>query len=156
MSEFAISIQGLSKSYGRVQALRNLNLSVQSGEIFGFLGPNGAGKTTTIRCLLDLIRPQAGEVRVLGLDPRRDGVRVRERCGYLPGELNVDDNWTVKEALHFFINLRRGTGGWKSASAIAERLNLDLSRPLKTYPKEINKRWAWCRLSWISPPSTPG
>ena len=135
MSEIAISIQGLSKSYGRVQALRGLDLSVQRGEIFGFLGPNGAGKTTTIRCLLDLIRPQQGEIRILGLDPRRSPVEVRACCGYLPGELNVDDNLTVKETLRFFISLRRGQAEWKTAQALAERLDLDLSRQVKNLSK---------------------
>ena len=67
--QFAIDIQGLKKAYGSVQALRGVNLSVKTGEILGFLGPKGAGKTTTIRCLLDLIRPQAGTIRVLGLRP---------------------------------------------------------------------------------------
>jgi ABC-2 type transport system ATP-binding protein len=135
MSELAISIQGLSKSYGRVQALRGLDLRVERGEIFGFLGPNGAGKTTTIRCLLDLIRPQAGQIRVLGLDPRRNPVGVRARCGYLPGEWNMDDNWTGKEVLHFFIRLRRGAADWKTAQQIAERLDLDLSPQVKNLSK---------------------
>ena len=108
MNEAAISIRGVSKSYGRVQALRQLDLSVECGEIFGFLGPNGAGKTTTIRCLLDLIRPQQGEIRVMGIDPRRDPVAVRARCGYLPGELHIDDNLTVEAALRFFVRSRQG------------------------------------------------
>jgi ABC-2 type transport system ATP-binding protein len=68
--EFAIETQALRKSYGDVQALRGVDLQVRMGEIFGFLGPNGAGKTTTIRCLLDLIRPNGGSLRVLGLDPQ--------------------------------------------------------------------------------------
>lgn len=135
MSDRAILIRGLSKSYGRVQALRQLDLNVQRNEIFGFLGPNGAGKTTTIRCLLDLIRPQQGEIRVLGLDPRRDPVGVRLNCGYLPGELNVDDNLTVKEVLRFFIKLRRGQADWKTTQNMAERLDLDLSRQVKNLSK---------------------
>jgi ABC-2 type transport system ATP-binding protein len=135
MSEIAISIERLSKSYGRVQALRDLNLTVQRGEIFGFLGPNGAGKTTTIRCLLDLIRPQQGEIRVLGRDPRRDPVGVRACCGYLPGELNVDDNLTVQDLLRYFISVRRGQAEWKAASELAERLSLDLSQPIKNLSK---------------------
>jgi ABC-2 type transport system ATP-binding protein len=135
MDEFAISIQGLSKTYGNVPALRDLNLSVRRGEIFGYLGPNGAGKTTTIRCLLDLIRPQHGEIRVLGIDPRRDPVGVRARCGYLPGELNVEDNLTVKDVLRYFIRLRRGKADWKTAQALAERLDLDLSRQVKNLSK---------------------
>jgi ABC-2 type transport system ATP-binding protein len=135
MSDMAISIRGLSKSYGRLQALHQLDLSVKHNEIFGFLGPNGAGKTTTIRCLLDLIRPQQGEIRILGLDPRRNPVGVRLRCGYLPGELNVDDNLTVKEVLRFFINLRRGQADWKITQSMAERLDLDLSRQVKNLSK---------------------
>ena len=77
MSENAITIQNVSKSYGRVQALRQLDLGVRQNEIFGFLGPNGAGKTTTIRCALDLIHPQRAPCRVLGMDPRRRQVEVR-------------------------------------------------------------------------------
>src|SRR5262249_6340281 len=65
----AVMTRGLTKSYGPVRALWNVDLDVHRGEVFGFLGPNGSGKTTTIRCLLDLIRPSAGHVRVLGLDP---------------------------------------------------------------------------------------
>ena len=66
MSEFVIETHNLSKSYGSFEALKNLNLSVQRGEIFGYLGPNGAGKTTTIRMLLDLIRPTSGTASILG------------------------------------------------------------------------------------------
>jgi ABC-2 type transport system ATP-binding protein len=65
----AIMARELTKSYGRIRALRGVDLEVERGELFGFLGPNGAGKTTTIRCLLDLIRPDAGDIRVLGFDP---------------------------------------------------------------------------------------
>ncbi len=135
MSKAAISILGLTKSYGRVQALRHLDLEVHRNEIFGFLGPNGAGKTTTIRCLLDLIRPDQGEIRVLGIDPRRDPVGVRLLCGYLPGELSVDDNLTVRDLLRFFICLRGGGVTWKDAQALAERLDLDLSRQVKNLSK---------------------
>lgn len=71
MSELAIQTKNLIKNYGSVRALRGVDLEVQRGEIFGFLGPNGAGKTTTIRCLLDLIRPNGGTSRVLGLDPQK-------------------------------------------------------------------------------------
>ena len=107
MSETAaIKTQGLTKFYGDFQALYGVDLEVQRGEIFGFLGPNGAGKTTTIRCLLDLIRPNGGAVRVLGLDPQAEPVAVRARVGYLPGELHLDDNMTVEESLRYFNELR--------------------------------------------------
>jgi len=129
--EIALMTQGLTKSYGRVQALRGLDLEVRRGEIFGFLGPNGAGKTTTIRCLLDLIRPNGGAVRVLGLDPQADPVAVRARTGYLPGELQVDPNMTVEGALRYFNALRRNKVDWAFVRRLATRLDLDLEPVIK-------------------------
>jgi ABC-2 type transport system ATP-binding protein len=86
----AIESRGLVKSYGgAVRALDGLDLRVERGEVFGFLGPNGAGKTTAIRILLDLLRPDAGDAAVLGLDPQRDSLAVRARVGYLPGDLSL-------------------------------------------------------------------
>src|SRR5262249_44832127 len=98
----AVMSRGLTKFYGAVQALRGVDLEVARGEIFGFLGPNGSGKTTTIRCLLDLIRPTSGAVRVLGLDPQAEPLAVRGRVGYLPGELRLDDNRTADAVFRFF------------------------------------------------------
>jgi ABC-2 type transport system ATP-binding protein len=131
----AIEIEGLTKSYGPVQALRGVNLDVKRGEILGFLGPNGAGKTTTIRCLLDLIRPQAGRMRVLGLDPARDPVAVRSRVGYLPGELSLEGNLTVKGILRYFNDLRGRKNDWSHVHRLAERLDLDLGIPVKNLSK---------------------
>src|SRR5580765_4164176 len=108
----AVMARGLTKSYGPVQALRGVDLEVKAQEIFGFLGPNGSGKTTTIRCLLDLIRPSGGTVRVLGLDPQADPVAVRARVGYLPGELRLEDNLTSEGVLHLFNQLRGGRAEW--------------------------------------------
>src|SRR6266536_1860228 len=88
--EPAIIAHGLTKSFGHTIALAGVALEVRRGEIFGFLGPNGAGKTTTIRCLLDLIRPTGGSLRVLGLNPQADSVSVRANTGYLPGDLRLD------------------------------------------------------------------
>jgi ABC-2 type transport system ATP-binding protein len=96
MSNLAIQTQSLIKNYGPVRALRGVDLEVRRGEIFGFLGPNGAGKTTTIRCLLDLIRPNGGTSRVLGLDPQKQSQQVRARSGYLPGELYLEDSLTAE------------------------------------------------------------
>src|SRR5947209_10086975 len=104
----AVLTRGLRKSYGSVEALRGVDLEVRRGEIFGFLGPNGSGKTTTIRCLLDLIRPTSGSVRVLGLDPQAEPLAVRGRVGYLPAELRLEDNLTAGEVLRFFTRLRGG------------------------------------------------
>ncbi len=130
-SSTAISIESLHKHYGDVYALRGLDLSVDRGEIFGFLGPNGAGKTTTLRCMLDLIRPSSGEINVLGMNPQHDPVWVRSRTGYLPGELNLDGNLTGAGALRYFNQLRGGTANTERISELAERLEVDLSQPIK-------------------------
>ena len=135
MSEMAIITRGLTKSYGRVPALRGIDLEIPRGEIFGFLGPNGAGKTTTIRCLLDLIRPDGGEVRVLGLDPQADPVAVHARTGYLPGELALEDNLTAEQQLRTFAALRGNRLDWAHVRQLAERLSLDLKRPIKNLSK---------------------
>lgn len=131
----AVLTRGLSKSYGPVRALYNVDLEVRRGEIFGFLGPNGSGKTTTIRCLLDLIRPSGGLVRVLGLDPQAEPVAVRARVGYLPGELRLDDNLTADGALRFFNRLRGGRADPAFIRTLAERLDLDLNTPIKNFSK---------------------
>jgi len=132
MSEkVALMTQGLTKSYGRVRALRGVDLEVQRGEIFGYLGPNGAGKTTTIRCLLDLIRPNGGTVRVLGIDPQADPVAVCARTGYLPGELQLDPNMTVEGALRYFIALRGNKVDWDFVRQLADRLDLPLKPAIK-------------------------
>jgi ABC-2 type transport system ATP-binding protein len=131
----AILTEGLVKSYGHVKALQGVNLSVNHGEIFGFLGPNGAGKTTTIRCLLDLIRPDQGKIRVLGIDPQNDPVAVRAKVGYLPGELHFDENSTVEAALRYLNQLRKKQADWNYIIRLAERLGLDLKIAIKNLSK---------------------
>jgi ABC-2 type transport system ATP-binding protein len=130
----AILTDSLSKSYGDVSALDNLDLEVRSGEIFGFLGPNGAGKTTTIRLLLDIIRPDSGHVTVLGLDPRGQGVELRRRVGYLPGDFVVDGRQTSREFLTFMGNLRGGLSP-AAMESLAERLDLNLGTKIGSLSK---------------------
>ncbi len=134
-TDTVLTTEGLLKSYGKVQALRGVDLQVLRGEIFGFLGPNGAGKTTTIRCLLDLIRPDGGSMRVLGLDPQADPVTVQSRTGYLPGELRLNDNLTAERQIRFFSDMRGGNADWEFVRELAERLELDLKRPIKNLSK---------------------
>ncbi len=126
MPDLAIQTESLLKNYGSVRALRGVDLEVRQGEIFGFLGPNGAGKTTTIRCLLDLIRPNGGTSRVLGLDPQKQSRQVRARSGYLPGEIRLDDSMTVEATLRHLNALRGGKADWGYTRRLAERLDLDL------------------------------
>jgi ABC-2 type transport system ATP-binding protein len=133
--DIALEVKGLVKSYGKVQALRGIDLQVRRGEIFGFLGPNGAGKTTTIRCLLDTIRPNAGSLRVLGIDPQKHPVEVQKRSGYLPGEMQFYENFTAERQLRFFNDMRGGRAEWSYVLQLAERLSLNLKQPIKNLSK---------------------
>jgi ABC-2 type transport system ATP-binding protein len=102
----AVTVRGLSKTYGDQRALNGLDLTVQRGESLGLLGPNGAGKTTTIRILSTLVAPTSGEVRVLGLDPMREGTALRARIGVVPQEVALYDELTARENLTFFGRLQ--------------------------------------------------
>lgn len=129
--ENVIMLKDLTKYYGSFQALYGVDLEVKKGEIFGFLGPNGAGKTTTIRCLLDTIHRSGGEARIFGIDSRDDPVSIRARVGYLPGELSLESNSTGKRLLRFYNSLRGNTVDWDYVNTLADRLQLDLNRPVK-------------------------
>jgi ABC-2 type transport system ATP-binding protein len=131
----AIKTKDLTKSYGKVRALRGLDLEVQRGEMFGFLGPNGAGKTTTIRCMLDMIRPNGGTIQVLGFDPQAQPVEVRARSGYLPGELSMEEGLKVEGQLRYFNDLRGNKIDWSHVKGLAQRLELDLAIPIKNLSK---------------------
>ncbi len=90
-----IRTEGLTKTYGRRgRGIRDVDLTVEEGEVFGFLGPNGAGKTTTIRTILDFLHPTSGRAWVFGLDTRKKSVEIRARVGNLPGEFALEDRMT--------------------------------------------------------------
>jgi ABC-2 type transport system ATP-binding protein len=124
-----VRLEQLTKSYGHTRGIAELDLEVRSGEVFGFLGPNGAGKTTTIRTMLDLIRPTSGRAIIFGLDARRDGVAVRSRIGYLPGDLRLYDRLTPRELFRYFASLR-GLDSLAGAERLAECFELELDRPV--------------------------
>ncbi len=134
MTDPVIRAEGLVKDYGSVRALAGLDLEVHRGEVFGFLGPNGAGKSTTIRILLDLLRPTAGRVEVLGTAPRDGGAGLRSRIGYLPGELSMAGAQTAGDALRYLARLRGGAGADR-IGPLAERFGLDLTRPIRGLSK---------------------
>jgi ABC-2 type transport system ATP-binding protein len=126
-ADAVVSCEGVVKRFGEVVALDHLALSVGRGRVVGYLGPNGAGKSTTIRILLDLARADAGEVRVLGSDPRAAGPDLRRRIGYLPGELRLDDRLRVDETLRSWARLRGGVET-RFVDQLCERLGLDPTR----------------------------
>ena len=100
MGVMAIRTEGLSKRYGSVHAIEDLDLEVAEGEVVGYLGPNGAGKTTTIRLLLGLIRPSAGRAEIFGLDCQRQVVEAHRRLAYVAGEASLWPSLTGAETLH--------------------------------------------------------
>ena len=100
--EYAIEIEGMRKAYGRTVAVSNLSMHVPRGSVYGFVGPNGAGKTTTIRTLATLQKPDAGTVRVAGMDVRKNAADVRDRVGYMPDFFGVYESLTVGEYLDFY------------------------------------------------------
>lgn len=133
--ELALEVRGLAKSYGKVKALRGIDLEVRRGEIFGFLGPNGAGKTTTIRCMLDMIRPDAGSIRLLGIDPQSAPVAAQTLVGYLPGEVQYYENLSAEHQLRFCADMRNGSVDWKFVQELAERLSLNMKQSIKNLSK---------------------
>jgi ABC-2 type transport system ATP-binding protein len=102
----AIEIGNLVRRYGHTDAVNSLSLSVAPGRCYGFFGRNGAGKTTTIKCLLNLLRPTSGSVRVFGLDPQRNEVAVKSRLAYVPDAVAFYPWMTVRQTLDYFAAFR--------------------------------------------------
>ena len=100
-TEAVVEARGLIKTYGKVEAVRGIDLSVRPGEVFGFLGPNGAGKSTTISILCTLLRPTGGQALVAGIDVTRDPGAVRSRIGLVFQDPSLDDQLTARENLEF-------------------------------------------------------
>jgi ABC-2 type transport system ATP-binding protein len=138
IQEPTIVIDNLYKSYGKVEAVKGISMRVERGEIFGFLGPNGAGKTTTIRCMLDVIRPTSGMLRVLGLDAQRDTMELHQRIGYIPGDVRLPGHMTGKQVINYFSRLQ----GRQPVllNDLIERFDVEMKRPLKGYSKGMRQK----------------
>ncbi len=107
--EPTIKLVNLTKYYGKQRGIENLSININPGVISGFLGPNGAGKTTTIRCLLGILRPTSGQIKVFGREIANwsSEVALKENIGYLPGEFDLYRHFTVKGILDYFASLRK-------------------------------------------------
>ena len=134
MATTAVRTEHLTKRYGAVDALKDLNLEIAQGEVVGYLGPNGAGKTTTVRLLLGLARPSAGRAEVFGMDCQHQPVEVHQRLAYVPGEANLWPSLTGAETLHL---LGRVHGGVDTAyrDDLIMRFDLDPSKKVRAYSK---------------------
>src|SRR5512140_3188146 len=102
----AIHIEDLTYAYGRAEAVNRLSLNVRPGRCYGLFGRNGAGKTTTMKCLLNLLRPQSGSVRVFGMDPARREVDVKRRLAYVPDQVAFYPWMTIRETLDYLASFR--------------------------------------------------
>jgi ABC-2 type transport system ATP-binding protein len=130
----AIRTEGLTKAFGRVRALTELDLEVPEGEVIGYLGPNGSGKTTTIRLLLGLIRATAGRAEIFGVDCQADPVEAHRRVAYVPGEVSLWPSLTGEETLHLLGRVQgRVDGAYRDV--LVERFELDLTRRVRSYSK---------------------
>lgn len=136
MDEAAIATRDLSKRYGRSGpfALKNLNLRVNSGEIYGFLGPNGAGKSTTIRLLMNFIQPNSGSATILGRDVVSDSVSVKESVGYLAGEISLYDKMTGRQFLAYMAALQPPKDP-AYARELVKLFDAQLDRPIEELSK---------------------
>jgi ABC-2 type transport system ATP-binding protein len=130
----AVRTESLSKRYGTVDALADLDLEVGRGEVVGYLGPNGAGKTTTIRLLLGLIRPTAGRAELFGLDCQRQAVQAHRRLAYVAGEANLWPSLTGAETLHLLGRVQ-GTVDVAYRDELVDRFALDPSKKVRAYSK---------------------
>ncbi|MDH6708998.1 ABC-2 type transport system ATP-binding protein [Kitasatospora sp. MAA19] len=136
-----IELRSLTKRYGATVGIDRLDVTVTAGEVFGLLGPNGAGKTTTLRCLVGLLSPTAGQVRVLGLDPVADHRSLAPSIGYLPGELRLYPELTGQQTLDLLAALQGApVPGQRD---LCERLKLsraDLARPVGEYSRGMKQK----------------
>lgn len=151
----AISIRGLTKRYGPLTALNNLDLDVLQGEVLGFLGLNGAGKTTTIRLLLDLLRPTSGRAFIFGHDCWTEGLATRAKVGYLPGELGLYPDLTGLEVLDFLAGISRQPVDERRRQELIDRLELparDLRRKLRQYSTGMKRKLGLIQAFQADPP----
>jgi ABC-2 type transport system ATP-binding protein len=151
----AISIQGITKRYGKLTAVDDLQLAAAPGEVLGFLGLNGAGKTTTIRILLDLLRPSTGKACIFGFDCQKDSLKTRSMTGYLPGEMGVYSHLSGREVLDFLAGLEPKTIDRSYRRQVQDRLELadsDLDRKLREYSTGMKRKLGLLQAFQADPP----
>lgn len=124
---YAIETDRLTKYYGKVRGIVDLDLKVEKGEFFGFIGPNGAGKSTTIRTLLGLIHATSGSGKIFGMDIATEKTQIARKVGYLPSEAVSYGGMRVRELLQLSADLRDMDCG-EEAQRLCQRLQLDMSR----------------------------
>lgn len=146
-----IETSKLSKAYGKSRGIKDVDLTVEEGEVFGFLGPNGAGKTTTIRTLLGFMHPTGGAAEIFGLDTKKESVRIRANVGNLPGEFALEDKMTGEGLLRLFARLR-GVRDMAYAHELADRLGADMKRPMRKLSRGNKQKIGLVQAMFHRPP----
>lgn len=129
-----VEINKLTKYYGNLRALNEIDLNIKKGECIGFLGPNGAGKTTTIRILLGLLRKSSGEAKLFGKDVWADSVDIHKKLAYVPGDVHLWPNLTGGEVIDLFGKLRGGLSEERRKNLV-KIFDLDPTKKCSTYSK---------------------
>lgn len=132
--EPVMKIRGLTKKYGDVVGIKDLDLDLYRGEILGYLGPNGAGKTTTIRTCLAFLNKTSGSVKIFGLDSHEDSVEIKKRVGYLPGDFSMFSELKVKTVLKYLLSLS-DVKSERKMRELSDRLDLELNKKIKELSK---------------------
>lgn len=135
MTEPAISVSNLVRTFGKTRALDGLSLDVQPGEVRGFLGPNGSGKSTTMRILLGVLRQEKGETRVLGMDPWADSVRIHRRISYVAGETALWPSLTGGETIDILTRHHRSPHERRRRNELIDKFELDPTKKTRAYSK---------------------
>jgi len=125
-----LEIKNLTKYYGKVLGVKKLSLTLNEGEVFGFIGPNGAGKSTTIRSIMNLINKTEGTILIDGQEFNKDDIKLKEQIGYLPSEIHLYENLTVKEMLDYHESFYK-KNIHKRRSELVKRLKLDESKRIE-------------------------
>jgi len=135
-----IELNQLIRRYGKLEAVNGLSLTVRPGRCYGFFGRNGAGKTTTIKCLLNLLQPSSGTVRVFGLDPQKQEVAVKSRLCYVPDAVAFYPWMTVNQTLEFLASFR---SHWNRdiESDLLKRFQLDPKQKASNLSKDKRRNW---------------
>jgi ABC-2 type transport system ATP-binding protein len=128
MESPVITLDSLTKSYGKARGIENVSLKVEEGEIFGFIGPNGAGKSTTIRILMNLIFPTGGSAQILGMDIIRDTKKIKQKVGYIPSDASPYSFMNVEEFLSYCSRFYDSENSTSRIAELSSLFELDLTR----------------------------
>lgn len=126
---FAIEIKNLTKNYGRNRGIKDINISVNEGEIYGFIGPNGAGKSTTIKTILNFVYPTSGEALIFGMDSVKDSEKIKQYIGYVPSEVRYYDDVKVKDIIKYAQSFYPKSNN-EYIDGICNELELDMNKKM--------------------------